>query len=51
MPRKTHRKERARGSQKPKGLKRPRRYHHGRSRDVHFAEAERRFFDAEERAA
>lgn len=34
----------------PSGKKRPRSLHHGPQRDEHFAEAERRMREAEERA-
>jgi len=47
MPRKNKLKHRSR----PKGLKRPREYHHGRLRDEHLAEAQRRFTEAERSAA
>lgn len=47
MPRKNKLKHRSR----PKGLKRPRSYHHGRNRDTHLALAEQGFRAAERRAA
>lgn len=36
---------------KPKSKKRPRDWHHGPEQDARFAEAERRFLDAEGEAA
>lgn len=51
MPRRNRKKRQYIPGSKPKGLKRPRSFHHGANRDEHFAEAERRFREAEGEAA